>query len=461
MNKKTIICLFILSQAISAFAQSITIKIKPGWNAIGVPVQISTKAIDHYITESQVETIRALMNGQWVSYPNGQLANFDPGYGYMIKAREFFSIIFEGNPISYPSLIKGENLVSFPSQESVASLLSKYRVQGYGIERIGSYNGPWGPGWGTATGSKLDAFSTIEMQRAYTVKVTKTGGQTGPSETEAFTNTIGMRFVYIEPGSYTMGSPLDELGRYSDETQRHVTLTQGYYMQATEVTNQQFVMFLNDVNQRGPEGEPWFETESEASGSHIQGTTGNFQVESGYEDHPVIKVSWYGATAMAQWLAQKESLDYRLPTEAEWEYAARAGSKTAFANGEISETGCGLDANLDEMGWYCGNANSSTHPVAQKLANAWGLFDMHGNVYEWCSDWYIEYPDNPVIDPTGPGSGSYRVNRGGSWINNARNCRSAYRFRFTPGLRDYYVGARFAFFGPVQQVKYIRTKVSK
>jgi formylglycine-generating enzyme required for sulfatase activity len=446
MNKKTIICLFILSQAISAFAQSITIKIKPGWNAIGVPVQISTKAIDHYITESQVETIRALMNGQWVSYPNGQLANFDPGYGFMIKAREFFSIIFEGNPISYPRLIKGENLVSFPSQESVASLLSKYRVQGYGIERIGSYNGPWGPGWGTATGSKLDAFSTIEMQRAYTVKVTKTGGQTGPSEIEAFTNTIGMRFVYIEPGSYTMGSPVDELGRGSDETQHHVTLTQGYYMQATEVTNQQFVMFLNDVNQRGPAGEPWFETKTVSSFSHIQGITGNFQVESGYEDHPVIEVSWYGATAMAQWLAQKESLDYRLPTEAEWEYAARAGTTTPFAFGNcLSTDQANYNGKYPLENCPKGIYRSTTVAVGTLQSNAWKLYDMHGNVWEWCSDWYSYYSSTAVVDPVGPTGGSNHVVRGGSWYGSARYCRSAGRNYSSPGSTGSYLGFRLVF----------------
>jgi formylglycine-generating enzyme required for sulfatase activity len=454
MNKKTILCLFILSQAISAFAQNITIQIKPGWNAIGIPVQISTKAINQYVTESQVETIRALIYGQWITYPNGQLSNFEPGYGYMLKAKAPFSLTFEGEPVIQPILIKGENFVCFPWQEKVVALFGRYQSKGWGIKRIGAYNGSWGPGWGTANGSKFDAFSSIELERGYTVQVTTVGDDVVVSEPEPFTNTIGMGFVYIEPGSYTMGSPADELGHESDESpQHHVTLTKGFYMQTTEITNQQFVNFLNAVNQRGPEGEPWFETKAEDSRSHIQGETGNFNVENGYESHPVNNLSWYGATAMAEWLAQKEGIAYRLPTEAEWEYAARAGSTTAFANGEISETGLGHDPKLDKIGWYYANSNSTQHPVAQKLANAWGLYDMHGNLWEWCSDWYGTYPDNSVTDPTGASSGSSRVFRGGSWSDFARYCRSADRGRSAPGFRFSSVGARFAFFGPVQQVK--------
>jgi len=159
-------------------------------------------------------------------------------------------------------------------------------------------------------------------------------------------------------------------------------------------------------------------------------------------------VSWNEVQEFIRRLNRLEGTDkFRLPTEAEWEYAARAGSTTAFANGGILELKCGYDANLDAMGWYCGNSNVSysgcydasgwggpkcagSHIVAQKEPNAWGLYDMHGNVWEWCDRYGKKYPSGSVTDPEGPSSGSGRVGRGGGWYYNARNCRSALRDNF-------------------------------
>ncbi len=137
---------------------------------------------------------------------------------------------------------------------------------------------------------------------------------------------------------------------------------------------------------------------------------------------------------------------YRLPTEAEWEYAARAGSTTAFPNGGITMTdnSCDYDPNLDAIGWYCGNSDRETHPVAQKQANAWGLFDMSGNIREWIQDWYGDYPIGSVTDPTGPSTGSSRVLRGGSWNDHAWICRSAYRYWISPDNRIFSLGFRLA-----------------
>jgi formylglycine-generating enzyme required for sulfatase activity len=130
---------------------------------------------------------------------------------------------------------------------------------------------------------------------------------------------------------------------------------------------------------------------------------------------------------------------YTLPTEAQWEYACRAGSSTRFSYGD--DPGY---AQLGEYAWYSGNSSSQTHSVATKRPNAWGFYDMHGNVWEWCLDWYGAYATGTVTDPTGVASGSYRVDRGGSWDRYPRLCRSAYRNRDVPGLRSDYLGFRAA-----------------
>jgi formylglycine-generating enzyme required for sulfatase activity len=240
----------------------------------------------------------------------------------------------------------------------------------------------------------------------------------GKPEIFELTNTIGMKFVYINPGTFMMGSPTDEPGRNSDETRHQVTLTKGYYMQTTEVTQGQWKAVMDN-------------------------NPSSFS--SCGDNCPVEKVSWNDVQEFITALNQKEKTDvYRLPTEAEWEYAARAGTTSAFANGGISETGCDLDTKLNAMGWYCGNENSKTHAVAQKQANAWGLYDMHGNVWEWCQDWYGSYPDISVTDPGGPSRGSYRVIRGGSWSTYAQYCRSAVRNNLSPGYRGNSIGLRLS-----------------
>jgi len=231
-----------------------------------------------------------------------------------------------------------------------------------------------------------------------------------------FTNSIGIKFVLIPPGAFMMGSPTDEPGREDNEKQHSVTISKGYYMQATEVTQGQWRAIMGD------------------SPSYFK--------DCG-DDCPVEKVSWYDAQEFIKKLNDKEGTDkHRLPTEAEWEYACRAGSTTAFANGGITEKECGCDPNLDAIGWYCGNSEAQPHPVAQKKPNAWGLYDMHGNVWEWCQDWYGDYLLGNVTDPKGPLSGKHRVFRSGGWGINAEGCRSAYRLRNKPGNRYHFGGFR-------------------
>jgi formylglycine-generating enzyme required for sulfatase activity len=209
-------------------------------------------------------------------------------------------------------------------------------------------------------------------------------------------------FVWIPPGTFVMGSPIGELDRDPDEVQHTVTLTQGFWLSDHEVTQAEYQMVM---------------------GNNPSGFNG--------DTLPVEQVSWDDAVLYCQKLTERERAAgritaqqaYRLPTEAEWEYAARAGT-TAARHGE-----------LDAIAWYSGNSAVQTHPVKGKQANAWGLHDMLGNVWEWCEDWYGVYPTGSVTDPTGPGSGSFRVSRGGGWFGHARGARSAARDWGAPGGR--------------------------
>jgi len=162
------------------------------------------------------------------------------------------------------------------------------------------------------------------------------------------------------------------------------------------------------------------------------GDNPSFSKDCGY-DCPVERISWDDCQEFIRRLNQMEGTDkYRLPTEAEWEYACRAGSTTAFANGGIKSAGRGYDPNLDQMGWYSGNSGKKTHPVGRKKPNLWDLFDMHGNVREWCQDRYGKYRLFSATDPKGPFLGSKRVCRGGSWKSPAQYCRSATRYFVPP-----------------------------
>jgi len=242
-------------------------------------------------------------------------------------------------------------------------------------------------------------------------------GRCGCGKTEdcPLTNSIGMKFVFIKPGTFMMGSPSDEPQRDSDETQHKVTITKGYYLQTTEVTQGQWEAIMG------------------SNPSYFSSCGANCPVET---------VSWDDAQDFIQKLNQKEGLTYRLPTEAEWEYAARAGTTTPFAFGNcLSTNDANYDGNDPLTGCSKGTDRYRTVAVGSLRANAWGLYDMHGNVYEWCQDWYSSYPDNSVTNPVGPSSGSNRVTRGGGWYGTAEGCRSAERgngrprYRASTGLR--------------------------
>jgi formylglycine-generating enzyme required for sulfatase activity len=157
------------------------------------------------------------------------------------------------------------------------------------------------------------------------------------------------------------------------------------------------------------------------------------------DEHPVVNVTWNDATAFCEWLSWLERMTYRLPTQTEWEYACRAGATTRYSFGDAA-------AKLGEYAWFTGNSDDRTHPVGRKKPNGWGLFDMHGNVWEWCSDGYAAdyYRQSPVDDPPGPLRAPERVMRGGGWDGGLRSARSTYRYGDAPVYRSYDLGFRVA-----------------
>jgi len=240
-----------------------------------------------------------------------------------------------------------------------------------------------------------------------------------PEPTISLTTTSALpdfSFVLISPGTFIMGSPETELGRGEDELPHEVTITRGFFLQTTAVTQGQWKAVMgNNPSRFSPKG----------------------------DDHPVESVSWYDCQKFLERLNSSGEYTYRLPTEAEWEYACRAGKFFSCSEGEILELFCDHDPNLDAVGWYCGNSDRATHPAAQKKPNLWGLYDLHGNVLEWCQDWYGgTYPETPQTDPTGPITGPGRVIRGGSWFSNAKSCRSAARFFWSPNAKSDFIGFR-------------------
>jgi len=224
-------------------------------------------------------------------------------------------------------------------------------------------------------------------------------------------NSVGMLLVPIPAGEFQMGSPDSEAGRVENEIQHVVKIAKPFYLGQHEVTQGQFERVMGKTP------------------SHFKG-----------KQNPVETVRWNEAVEFCRKLSElpeekAAGYVYRLPTEAEWEYSCRAGTQTMYSFGDS-------ESELGDYAWYIKNSGVTTHPVGSKKPNAWGLYDMHGNVREWCQDWHGDYPSGSVTDPTGAASGSYRVHRGGSWGLNSGLCRSALRIWDAPDDRYHYLGFR-------------------
>jgi formylglycine-generating enzyme required for sulfatase activity len=254
-------------------------------------------------------------------------------------------------------------------------------------------------------------------------------------------NSIGMKLAPIPPGQFLMGSPDDQPGRRDHEGPQHeVVLTRPFYMGVHHVTVGQFKAFVKETG---------YQTEAEkGGGAYVLTADPEPKLDPkvnwaapGIEqtdDHPVVCVSWNDAKAFCDWLSKKEGKTYALPTEAQWEYACRAGSRTRFYFGDDVQE-------LAEHAWHDANAERRTHRVGQLKPNAWGLYDMHGNVWQWTADWFAAdyYQKSPKKDPPGPVTGITRALHGGGWDTAASYCTAAYRVHdYGPSLRTNHVGFR-------------------
>jgi formylglycine-generating enzyme required for sulfatase activity len=218
---------------------------------------------------------------------------------------------------------------------------------------------------------------------------------------------VEMKFAWVPPGSFLMGGAGED-----DEKPAHsVTITKGFYMGVVPVTQAQWRWVM------GSDNRPSYFAD---------------------DDRPVESVNWDDCQAFCARMRELTGKPIRLPTEAEWEYACRAGTTTDYY------TGNGDDA-LNRAGWYDANSEKQTKPVGRLAPNAFGLFDMHGNVWEWCLDWVGSYDDEQGSDPAGPASGQLRVLRGGSWLDGTYGCRAAYRGRCAPSDRYSNFGSRVCF----------------
>jgi len=217
----------------------------------------------------------------------------------------------------------------------------------------------------------------------------------------------GMEFAWIPPGAFLMG---DNNHTRKARPAHRVTLSKGFYMGVYPVTQKQCRAVMNDYN------------------------PSKFQDDS----RPVEGMTWDDCQDFCRKLAALTGETIRLPTEAEWERACRAGTNRDYYNGDGEEK-------LRQVGWYDQNSLGETHPVGQLKPNSWGLYDMHGNVWEWCADWYGKYGAKPLVDPRGPDTGKDRVMRGGSWCEKADDCRAAFRGYDVPKRCAEWAGFRVCF----------------
>jgi len=385
--------------------------------------------------------LESVTRPQVIPPPGGVLAFFGCSAGEKTQENEelrhgvFFYFVNQG--------LQGEADLDHDSQVSPEELVqyAKKRVRDFVRERNGIRQMP------ELVGSARDLSALVTIK------------PDAPKPDLIVTTTARIKLKLIPAGQFLMGSAPDDEDAGDDEKPWHwVRINQPFYLGVTEVTRGQFRRFVDDVR---------YKTEAEKDGTGSLGWNEDAKGEQdprfnwlnpGFEqtdDHPVVNVSWNDAQAFISWLSRKEGRPYRLPTEAEWEYACRAGFRKKYVGGDDRESlaafGNVSDGTAKEKypRWTTIAARDGyvyTAPVGQFRANAFGLYDMHGNVWEWCQDWYESgyYTHSPVDEPVCSAAATFRVLRGGCWIHDPRLCRSARRYGYVPTHRDSGLGFRLA-----------------
>lgn len=289
-------------------------------------------------------------------------------------------------------------------------------------------------------------------------KVTATYNESGNYTETSTGSASGIEMIFIQGGTFTMGcTPDGDSDCSSDEKPRHSVTLSNFYMGKTEVTNAQYCAFLNEKGNQTESGAEWINLSGSYEGEkcRISKSGSSFYVQSGYDNYPVIYVSWYGAKAFCDWVSSKTGKNYRLPTEAQWEYAARSKGKDykyAWGNGKPTKSKGGNVADetakskFSDWTIWSGYTDGYvyTAPVNSFGVNDIGLADMTGNVWEWCGDWYSSdyYKTSPTNNPENKTSASRRVCRSGSWSYGPQHVRCSFRGYYTPVNRYVNIGFR-------------------
>ena len=290
-----------------------------------------------------------------------------------------------------------------------------------------------------ATSTYYPPAKPVPVGKTQTVVITPTADKP-PRQGDTMTDkTTGMELVYVPKGCFQMGSPADEKDRDEDEGPVHEVCVDGFWMGKHEVTKSQWQRFVKDAGYRSDA-----ETNADGNEGCRFYKDGSWGWQVGYnwkkpgfsqeKTHPVVCISHNDTKKFLAWLNKESGNQYRLPTEAEWEYGCRAGGSDLYCGGN----------DIDALAWYSSNSGGATHPGGEKQANDFTLYDMSGNVWEWCADWYKDdyYSSSSKKNPQGASLGSNRVIRGGSWGFSSRLARAALRYWFSPSERYSYLGFR-------------------